>query len=437
MTFDVIRRRSAAVVFIFVLASALVLTASASAQFMRPSGGKGALKIVNYPYNGQTYQIMVMNGQPMQVRLNNQVVVMVSNGMNVGYPGLDAHLVANAEDALKAYEAANGITPPGTPAGGAAPPAAAHSGGGLTVDGVVQMLDAGLSDEIILDKIHSSGQSFDLSTDDLIRLKKSKASDAVIKAMMDAKPGATATASAAPASSTAATPAVASATATPPAPAPAAQPAKKEGFFSSIGHDVNDTLHGRTVIDKEGLRNILPEWDPQKPLSEQFPHVAITVLSTPNGWMDPYATDKSASGQSVFSSCFKLKAVVWSDAEHSKSVGPFDWCSNHDEMMADLMPSYPYTLMGNFASARDTTGVNRTDGPEPPEKLLPTDRATMDMIARTNPRGLSIDLNTDASSRFALMFANVRKDLGETLTTNGDYRVWIVSIKKAGGPSLF
>ena len=61
----------------------------------------------------------------------------------------------------------------------------------------------------------------------------------------------------------------------------------------------------------------------------------------------------------------------------------------------------------------------------------------MDMIARTNPRGISIDLNTDRFSRFALMFANVRKDLGETLTNNGDYRVWVVGIKKAAGPSIF
>jgi hypothetical protein len=200
---------------------------------------------------------------------------------------------------------------------------------------------------------------------------------------------------------------------------------------------VTDAMNGRTVIDRVGLRNILPEWDPEKSVAEQFPHVAITVLTTPNGWMDPYETDKSAAGRSIISSCFKLQAVVWSDAAHSRMVGPFDWCSNRDEMMADLQPSYPFTLLARGASRQDTTGINRTDGPEPPEKLLPTDRATMDMIARTNPRGVSIDLNTGRTSRFALMFANVRKDLGESLTNNGDYRVWIVAIKKAAGPTIF
>ncbi len=59
------------------------------------------------------------------------------------------------------------------------------------------------------------------------------------------------------------------------------------------------------------------------------------------------------------------------------------------------------------------------------------------MEAKTNPHGTSIDLNRDYTTRFALMFANIRKDLGQTLTNDGDPRVWIVSIKKAAGPSIF
>lgn len=409
----------------------LLCALCAFAQFGRPRA-KSPVKTDNYTYNGQTYQIIVLNGQPIQVKLNNQIVVMISNGVVMGYPGLDPHLVATAEDALKAYEAANGIVPPGTSPGRVVAPVAPNPASSLTVDGVISMLDAGLSDDIILAKIRSSGATFDLSTDDLIRLKKAKASDTVMKAMMEAKPAATSV-SAQPAQP--ATP-VSSAKSSTPAPSGSA-PEEKKGFFGSIGHGVTDVLNGRSVVDRVGLRNILPEWDPEKSVAEQFPHVAIIVLSTPNGWMDPYQTDKSAAGRTIVSSCFKLQATVWSDAEHSRKVGPFDWCSNRDEFLADLLPSYPYTLLARPASSRDTTGINRTDGPEPPEKLLPTDRATMDMIARTNPRGLSIDLNMDGTSRFALMFANIRKDLGESLTNNGDYRVWIVGIKKAGGPSIF
>jgi hypothetical protein len=47
----------------------------------------------------------------------------------------------------------------------------------------------------------------------------------------------------------------------------------------------------------------------------------------------------------------------------------------------------------------------------------------MDMWAATSPQGRSVDLNNEQFSRFALMFANVRKDLGETLTSGGDARV--------------
>ncbi len=49
---------------------------------------------------------------------------------------------------------------------------------------------------------------------------------------------------------------------------------------------------------------------------------------------------------------------------------------------------------------------------------------------------MSPDLNHDATTQFALMFAKVPKDLGQTLTDDGDPRVWIVSIKKASGPSI-
>jgi hypothetical protein len=120
--------------------------------------------------------------------------------------------------------------------------------------------------------------------------------------MMEATPAATAAAEA---------PAVAQAPTTPPASSnqaaakqpttPAAQPAdppkKKKGFFESIGESVKDEATGRSVIDKIGLRDVLPQLDPNMPVSEQFPHVAITVLYASMGWTDPYETDPSAHGR--------------------------------------------------------------------------------------------------------------------------------------------
>ena len=302
------------------------------------------------------------------------------------------------------------------------------------------MLNAGISEDIILAKIHKSGSTFDLSADDMVALKRAKASDNLIKAMMDATPASApaATPTAASAAAPSATPAAPTQTAAAPADQPADPPKKKKGFFSSIGESVKDEATGRSIIDKVGLRNVLPQLDPRKPVSEQFPHVAITVLFAPMGWTDPYATDPSAQGRSILPSCFKLQAVVWSDATISKSVGPFDGCSNHDEFIAQIKPNYLQSLRPTFADVRSgyLTGINRTDTPAPPDKLLPNDRRTMDMWAATSPQGRSVNLNNEQFSRFALMFANVRKDLGETLTSDGDARVWVVTIKKAAGPNI-
>ena len=59
--------------------------------------------------------------------------------------------------------------------------------GGLTVDGVIAMGQAGLSEDVIVARLRKEDKAFDLSTDDMIRLKKANLSDAVIKVMMDPK----------------------------------------------------------------------------------------------------------------------------------------------------------------------------------------------------------------------------------------------------------
>lgn len=401
---------------------------SAAAQYGRK---QGYVKTVPYTYNGQQYTIITYGDQPAQVRLGAQMILLISNGNVIAMPGIDAHVVASAQDALKAFQV-------GTPSGSAAAPAAS-AGSGLNVAGVVSMLNAGISEDIILEKIHKSGQTFDLSAEDMVALKKAKASDNLIKAMMEATPAPAPAAAPGPAPAPAAQPTPAPAAQATAQPAPAAtQPTKKKGFFGSIGESVKDEATGRSVIDRVGLRNVLPQLDPNKPVSEQFPHVAITVLNAPMGWTDSYMTDPSAHGRSIVASCFKLQAVVWSDATTSKTVGPFDWCSNHDEFMSQLEPNYLQSLRPTFTDMRSgyLTGINRTDGPAPPDKLLPDDRRTMDMWAKTSPQGRSVDLNNEQFSRFALMFANVRKDLGETLTSDGDARVWVVTIKKAAGPNI-
>jgi len=354
----------------------------------------------------------------------------------------DPAAVSLADAAAKAYQAGT-PSEAATAAGAAAPAGLAPSGAptpeALTVDGVISLVGAGISDDLVIAKIRKSGQAFDLSTDDMVRLKKAGASDAVMKAMMNAAP--------APQASSAPTVApVSNANPTaPPTEAAAPNPVaenpnmgklKKEGFMSTVGHGVSNAVNGRSVIDRLSMRNILPQWDPNQRLSQQYPHIAITVLYAPMGWMDDYRL-VVRKNNALAPPCFKLKAVVWLDATRSKPTDEFDWCIEHDMFMSELQTTYLYSLAATRADYGQTTGINRTDGPQPPDKLLPNDRATLDMEAKTNPQGASKDLNLDQNSLFAIMFANVRKDLGETLSSDGDYRVWITTIKKAAGPSLF
>lgn len=59
----------------------------------------------------------------------------------------------------------------------------------LTNDSVVEMVAAGLPDEIIIAKITTSKTSFDLSTPALAKLTQAKVSSAVMKAMIEPKAG--------------------------------------------------------------------------------------------------------------------------------------------------------------------------------------------------------------------------------------------------------
>ena len=57
----------------------------------------------------------------------------------------------------------------------------------LTVDQVISMVKAGLSDDVIITKLRQQDHPFDLESDELIKLKNANVSDAVVKVMMDPK----------------------------------------------------------------------------------------------------------------------------------------------------------------------------------------------------------------------------------------------------------
>ena len=401
------------------LACAIALSAIAMPSLSLAQMPPG-MKDVDYSYKGQHFVLRFYKDQLLMVMHDGMPVVAFLNG-NARPMSSDSQLVSIAQSAASAFKA-------GTPSEGT--PGSAPAAPGLTVDGVISMVGAGLSDDLIITKIQRSGQSFDLSTDDMVRLKKANASDAVIKAMMNA----TSTPAALPGNSIAGAGIAAPPSASPTAPNPIAENPKmgklpKEGFMASIGHQVVREAQAKTVIDQLSMRNILPQWDPNKPLSRQFPHIAITVLYAPMGWTDDYRVTLQKMGN--IPSCFKLKAVVWLDASRSVTTDEFQWCIQKDMMLSDLQPTYLMSFIPTDADSGQTTGINRTDGPEPPDTLLPNDRDTLAMEAKTNAGQGSKDLNLDQNSYFAFMFANIRRDLGETLNSDGDFRVWVTSIKKA------
>jgi hypothetical protein len=63
----------------------------------------------------------------------------------------------------------------------------------LTVDKVAAMAQAGLSEDIIMATVKKANQTWDLSADDLLKLKQAKVSDAVIRLMMTGQAHAPAT----------------------------------------------------------------------------------------------------------------------------------------------------------------------------------------------------------------------------------------------------
>jgi hypothetical protein len=78
-------------------------------------------------------------------------------------------------------------TKPGPATAAPAPTPSPAKAEGLTVDGVVAMAEAGLSDDVIIARLRKQDKGFDLSPEEMIRLKKAKVSDAVIQAMLDPK----------------------------------------------------------------------------------------------------------------------------------------------------------------------------------------------------------------------------------------------------------
>jgi hypothetical protein len=66
-------------------------------------------------------------------------------------------------------------------------PVATQKAEGLTVDGVIALVGAGLPDDVIIARLRKENKSFDLTTEQLIRLKNANVSGGVMQVMLDPK----------------------------------------------------------------------------------------------------------------------------------------------------------------------------------------------------------------------------------------------------------
>jgi len=95
---------------------------------------------------------------------------------------------------------------------------------GMTVDGVINLIQNGISEDVILTRLHKANVPMELTDDDLIKLKKANVSDNIVKTMID--PAAEVTAPAAPADAVPSPAPVPVAPAAPQAAPAAAEPAR-------------------------------------------------------------------------------------------------------------------------------------------------------------------------------------------------------------------
>jgi hypothetical protein len=181
------------------------------------------------------------------------------------------------------------------------------------------------------------------------------------------------------------------------------------------------------VIDKLGLRNVLPEYDQDQSVKQQYPHIAITVLSSPPDW----AKTGVIAEDGIYLGCWTLKARVWDSATQSRSIDPFQFCSPQDagEVKFGLTAKWPERAS---TDVKDLTGIKRTDGPQPPSSVIPADRDTAGLALKDgspNWPSLVADRNYFATPLFQV-FGELRYELGarDGGDSSHDLRVWLVSV---------
>lgn len=113
------------------------------------------------------------------------------------------------------------------------------------------------------------------------------------------------------------------------------------------------------------------------PFENQFPRVALTILKAPPNAKANWSQAQYFKGK-IPGGCFELSAVIWESRTKSTTVPPFTACFPGGSGDAARFKDYPLRGFTDwvgqaqfFASADESTGNQRTDGPVPPDAPVP------------------------------------------------------------------
>lgn len=159
---------------------------------LRNSGKYGIIGIDNTEMTA-SYS---MGGNLTGKRMNSLVLNSRDNGCEMQVQTAFSGLVNNdagdlkkrVEQSLTKLQGAAPEKPKMTTVGDSAtaPPSPKLSGNALTNKDILSLKQAGISDQLIIDKIRSSQAKYSLETSDLVALKQAGIADAVISAMIEA-----------------------------------------------------------------------------------------------------------------------------------------------------------------------------------------------------------------------------------------------------------
>jgi hypothetical protein len=182
------------------------------------------------------------------------------------------------------------------------------------------------------------------------------------------------------------------------------------------------------AIDRVGLRNILPQYDEDQPITNQFPRVAITIIDSPPDWAITFPRPRGWNF-----GCWKLTATVWESNTKSRKVPEFQLClpqDGSDEVAFGASATWPVRAEKDIPNL---TGLKRTDGPRPPATVIPMDRATDERaLARQGhqwQRAAAARLYYETPLGSLIGILRYQMGARDAGSESHDMRVWIVEIK--------